>query len=415
MICRMFALLLTALVVLALALPPDVADARTPINIRVKSPDRLGPHGVLLSGNWALVLELEVRNAVGIVDDGNELRVPNMALIIDDPDDCIHMAGWIGIGDPSGAIEGCAGTVDETFIRFTPDAHDAPGIDDMLDAGIEDLQDMLSDDPFDAMNLANLDRQYYDNGFGGGPTPFVGASTESSMVSGDGYGYGVNDDVPNVYIWADIGTGRVTDPLLNSVSDPETGATKLRNMAGLISGVYYNQLTAGNRTSIVLVMNVARGVLEPIVQFDFIGVDPMSESTSTGFHRKIDGGPLETVLFPDATERFQDEAYEEVFASLEPYEVKVGAAVVEGDARPFIHDMDGNGRYNRRDLVLMGHTLLSNVGFYRVRAIQFEALDTGHFECPNGFVFKEASLDSDPHGEIGCATGSARSIVRRPR
>jgi len=121
------------------------------------------------------------------------------------------------------------------------------------------------------------------------------------------------------------------------------------------------------------------------------------------------------INFPDATPRGQNAAYDEVFASLTPYTVTISAAVVEGEARPFIQDLDGNGVFNKKDLVLVGHTLLSNVVNYKVRAIQFEALDTGFFECPSAQIFKEARLDSDTDGSIGCSTGSARSIVRPPR
>ena len=64
---------------------------------------------------------------------------------------------------------------------------------------------------------------------------------------------------------------------------------------------------------------------------------------------------------------------------------------------------------------MMGHTLLSDVQRYRVRAIQPEAIDTGPFKCPNSSVFKEGRLDTNADFGIGCSTGSARSIVRPPR
>ena len=407
-----------AILAFAIAIPVYATGDRPPINVRVKNPDRLGHNGILLSGQWALVLEFEVQGAVGIVDDGIDKGINNSALILRDPDGCINMQGWIAPGNPLNPIEGCTGPVDETFVRFTPDPLDTPGVSDTSgNTGIIDLQNALQDDAYDPGNLANLNRQYFDNGFGGAPSAFVGVGTEDATANPiDGYGYGVNDDFPGLYIWADIGTGRVTDESLDFVPDPDTTANKLRNMAGLVNGVFYTQLANWDRTSIVAVLNVDRGVLEPIIHFDFIDVNMDFGESSVGFLRSIDGGPVETILFPDSTPRDQDAAYEEVFASLEPFEVILRVAVVEGNAKPFIQDLDFNGKFNRRDIEMMGHTLLSDVQRYRVRAIQPEAIDTGPFKCPNGRVFKEGRLvetDTDPG--IGCSTGSARSIVRPPR
>lgn len=394
------------------------AQAEPPINIRVKSPDRLGTTGVLLSGDWQLVLEFEVDGAIGIVDQSFlKNSDTNMALILRDEDDCIHMQDWFAPGEPSIPIEGCSGTRNETFVRFSPDMIDAVGVAELggLD-GIEAFQLALQDDAYDASNLAILNKQYFSATSTSAPSNFVGPATESTMQTLDGYGYGVNDDFPGLYIWAEIGTAIVTDLDFNPIPDPITGANKLRNMAGLVNSVSYTQLTKNDKTSIVAVMNVERGVLEPVVQFDFINVDPSDGSSSTGFLKRLDGGPVETVPFPDATPRFQNDAYTEVLNSMEPYEVIVRVAVVEGDAKPFVQDLDGNGRFNRRDIEMAGHTLLSDVQRFRLRAIQYEALDSGvAFDCPETRVFKEIELDNDPDFGIGCSTGSARSVVRPPR
>lgn len=398
---------------------PIVAAAQTeaPINIRVKSPDRLGDTGVLLSGDWQLILEFEVVGAIGVVDQS---FIPNasanMALILRDEDDCIHMQDWFAPGTPGSPIEGCTGSRNETFIRFTPDMFDKIGVAELggLD-GIDAFQTSLQDDAYVLSDIANLNRQYFVSSSTATPSKFVGAITESTTAPLDGYGYGVNDDFPGLYIWAEVGTGIVTDVNFNPVTDPLTGAYKLRNMAGLVNSISYTQLAKDDKTSIVAVLNVERGVLEPIIQFDFINVSTTDGSTSTGFLKRLDGGPVETVLFPDATPRFQNDAYTEVFNSLEPYEVVVRVAVVEGDAEPFIQDLDGNGKFNRRDILLAGKTLLSDVQRFKVRAIQYEALDTGFFECPATNIFKEIELDSDPDFGVGCSTGSARSVVRPPR
>jgi len=389
-----------------------------PINIKVKSPDRLGTTGVLLSGDWQLVLEFEVAGAIGIVDQTFlKNSNTNMALILRDEEDRIHMQDWFAPGEPGSAIEGCAGTRNETFVRFTPDMVDKNGVAESggLD-GIEVFQLALQDDAYDASNLANLNKQYFSITSTSAPSSFVGPATESITQPLDGYGYGVNDDFPGLYIWAEIGTAIVTDLDFNPIPDPITGANKLRNMAGLVNSISYTQLTRNDKTSIVAVMNVERGVLEPVVQFDFINVDTGDGTSSTGFLKRLDGGPVETVLFPDTTPRGQNAAYTEVLNSLEPYEVIVRVAVVEGDALPFVQDLDGNGKFNRRDIELAGHTLLSDVQRFRLRAIQYEALDSGvAFDCPDTRVFKEIELDSDPDSGIGCSTGSARSVVRPPR
>lgn len=364
------------------------------------------------------MIEFEVVDAIGVVDKTFEANgVSNMAMILRDDDDCIHMQDWFAPGDPGAPIEGCAGTRDETFVRFTPDMLDRTGIAEISGIdGIDSLQQALQDDPYDAANLANLNRQYFVLNPSVAPSGLVGASTESTAAPLDGYGYGVNDDFPGLYIWAEVGTAIVSDLDFNPVADPSTGAYKLRNMAGLVNSISYSLLTKRDKTSIVAVMNVERGVLEPIVQFDFIGVDPAEGTTSVGFLKRLDGGPVETVLFPDSTPRSQNAAYTEVLNSLEPFELIVRIAVVEGDALPFVQDLDANGKFNRRDIEMAGHTLLSDVQRFRLRAIQFEALDTGAgFECPETRIFKEKKLDGDTDGTIGCSTGSARSIVRRPR
>ncbi len=394
------------------------ANATTPITLKVKNPDLLGSTGILLSGDWVFVLELEVQAAIGIVDEDfvpNETA--NMALVIRDPDTCINMQDWIAPGDPGVSVEPCSTPQNETFIKFSADLIDAPGVAESISGnGVFELQLALRDDAFDPLNLANLNRQYYDSRLSTlGPGSGVGVLTENSTNPADSFGHGANDDLPGLYVWAAIGTNIVTDEFLNPVNDPVTGARKLRNMAGLFNTVSYTQLAANNITSIVTSMNVERGVLEPIVQFDFVAVDPFDGTTSVGFLRQLDGGPIVQINFPDATPRGQNAAYEAVFNSLAPYEVIISAAVVQGDAKPFIQDLDGNGVFNKRDLILAGHTLLSNVVNYKVRAIQREALDTGGFECPSTRIYKEAKLDTDTDGSIGCSTGSARSIVRPPR
>lgn len=394
------------------------ANATNVIKLKVKNPDPLGSTGILLSGDWVFVLELEVQAAIGVVDeDFLPDEVSNMALVIRDPDDCINMQDWIGPGNPGLPVEDCIGPQNETFIRFTPDLIDGAGIAESVSGnGVPELQLALVDDAFDPLNLANLNRQYYDHRLSTlPPNSFVGVLTETSGVFSDSFGHGANDDLPGLYVWAAIGTNIVTDEFLNPVNDPVTGARKLRNMAGLFNTVSYTQLANDDLTSIVTILNVDRGVLEPIVQFDFVDVDPFAGSTSVGFLRQLDGGPIVQINFPDATPRFQNAAYDEVFASLEPFEVTISAAVVQGDALPFIQDLDANGVFNKRDLILAGHTVLSNVVNYKVRAIQREALDTGSFECPSTQIFKEARLDTDTDGSIGCSTGSARSIVRPPR
>lgn len=394
------------------------AHATNVIKLKVKNPDSLGSIGILLSGDWVFELELEVQAAIGVIDeDFVPDETANMALVIRDPDGCINMRDWMGPGDPGFPVEGCSGPPDETFIRFTPDLIDGAGIPEPFSGdGVFELQLKLIDDVFDPFNLANLNRQYYHNGFSSlPPGSFVGVLTERSGIQTDGFGHGVNDDLPGLYVWANIGTNIVSDEFLNPVNDPVTGARKLRNMAGLFNTVSYTQLAANNLTSIVTSMNVERGVLEPIVQFDFINVDPADGTTSVGFLRRLDGGPIQQINFPDSTPRGQNAAYDEVFASLEPYVVTISAAVVVGDALPFIQDLDGNGLFNKKDLVLAGHTLLSNLVTFKVVAIQREAIDTGFFECPSTQIFKEAKLDADTDLGIGCSTGSARSIVRPPR
>jgi hypothetical protein len=415
---RIAAALLATISFLAIPLAAIATGTTPPIKISVKNPDGLGTDGILLSADWVFILELEVKAAVGVIDEGLEPdATSNMALILRDPDGCINMQNWSGPGQPLFPIEGCSGPPDETFIRFTPDLIDAVGFAETTSGnGVEELQLALRDDLFDPLNLANLNRQYYTSRLTTEPPGSgVGVLTELDTEPDDSFGHGANDDLPGLYVWAKIGTNIVTDEFLNPVNDPVTGARKLRNMAGLFNTVSYTQLANNDITSIVTSMNVERGVLEPIVQFDFISVHPFDGTTSVGFLRQLDGGPIVPINFPDATPRGQNAAYTEVFDSLPPYEVIISAAVVQGTAQPFIQDLDANGTFNKRDLILAGHTLLSNVVTYKVRAIAREAIDTGGFECPTTRIYKEAKLDTDTDGSIGCSTGSARSIVRPPR
>ena len=150
-------LFVVAILTFALAIPVYATGDRPPINVRVKNPDRLGHDGILLSGQWVLVLEFEVQGAIGLVDDGLDKGINNSALILSDPDGCINMQGWVAPGNPLNPIEGCTGPVDETFVRFTPDPLDTPGVSDTTgNTGIIDLQNALQDDGYDPANLANL-------------------------------------------------------------------------------------------------------------------------------------------------------------------------------------------------------------------------------------------------------------------
>ena len=401
-----------AFTLIALVLLPGLALADRPISIKVKNPDRLGPDDVLLAEDWSLVLEFEAVGAIGIVDDGQRPEDTNKAWILRDPDGCINMAGWIAPGNPGSAIEGCAGGVDETWVRFTPDSADLQGVSDSR--GILDLLQALQDDAYDPSNLGNLNKQYFKALATSTASGSIGPSTENVLENQeDGYGYGVNDDFPGLYIWAEIGTGVVTDEFLNPILNG-VGGKKLRNMAGLVSTISYTQASAGDRSSLVAILNVQRGVLEPVVQVDY-EIDPSSGLPINSFERRLDSGPVESFTFDTPGDlQSQTEAYEALFATLEPYQVVLKAVVVEGDAEPFLEDLNGNGVVGAGDLILAGHTLLSDVLRVRVRAIQPEALDTGFFECGNARMIKNADLDGDGQ-TFFCSTGSARSIVRRPR
>ena len=392
----------------------EIADP--PIKVKIKNPDGLKQDGVLLTDYWALVLELEIAGAVGIVDEDLPREISNKALILDaGPDPCIDMAGWVEPGQPFSYESGCSGP-DETFIKFTPDDIDRPGLQDSGGSlgSIDDAMRLrLQDDAYNPAGVGVLNKQYIQLPFSPAPSGFVGPSTESFVELSDGYGYGVNDDLPGLMIWADVGTGKVALPNMDPYVDSATGGRRLRNMAGLVSSVFYTQLAKNDTSSLVAVMNVTRGVLEPIVQVDFNAVD--FSAGGPGFELRLDDGPIQHYDFSTPGPKFQDDAWREVFAVLQPFEVFVYAAVVDGQAGEFIDDLDNNGKFNRVDLELAGYELLSNVRRYRVRAIQEEALESGPFECPEERIYKEVRLDSDTDGSVGCSTGNARSITRPPR
>jgi hypothetical protein len=393
------------------------AAATKPIKLSASSPKARSLQGLLQDDGWHLTFRLRSDTASDYFEvrerfeGGSDFDL----LVVDNPDDCLDLSHT---GTINGAFEaGCPGGADEKFVTFNPSsaAHPqlpdtrfcgAPFVDDMKDTPVTDLVSQGGTVPF-----TESTKSYYFSQFFGGLFRPTGPTTEFDPTIPDCYGYGTDEDLPSLVIMADAGGAKVFDTDLNFDN------SRIRNMGGLVTSVGYELLNRNDVTAIVATLYVTNGMLEPQIFVD-LGANTIAGGapfTDPEFKYRVDAGPLQTVALTGSFDSpaFLQAIQEEVGSQTT---VKVRAVVVQGPGPAFIDDLDGNGKFNRRDLELAGYETLSNTSVTTLQLIAREALRTEEdsYECPTNLLYTD--LDGDGQA-AGCldGDGTSRSALRVPR
>jgi hypothetical protein len=191
----------------------------------------------------------------------------------------------------------------------------------------------------------------------------------------------------------------------------------LRNGAGFVTTVTSVLVDNTNRSNVKATIVVPRALFEPLIAIDS-DVDPSGAFAGFDYVRQIDDGDPEGINSTFGSNVNVPRA-RAIAADLPPIKVKVKAVLVDGDAPDFITDVNGDGNFTKADLEAMGHTLLSNVATYKIRALRPYNIETGGDRCPPIDMLVAKDLDgADPVGfpnTYTCSTGSARSGRRVPR
>jgi len=397
-------------------------DPGPPVKLSIREPVKHNNKGGFVEGrDWNLEFRLAVDNALGFVEFlGNGEK--REALVISDPDNCLEF----DLGHPTypGPFDGaCADSAaDEVYIPFRSDLNDRSGVADVDQCDFLIEQPRLQDDPpttaAEDSNKAYLlapNQSFFDSSppIARGMGPLTGGQT-----IGDCYGYGQDEDLPGLVVMVDVGAARVFDQNFDII-EVATGVRRIRNLAGFTSTVTRELQDRFGRSHVVAHMQVERGMLEPLVVFD-ARTAPTSPFIGSTFQRRIDSGPVETFSWvTQPTSDYTAAEIEELLATLpDSTTVKIRAVLVDGPAPQYIDDLDMNGKFTINDLVLMGHTPLSNQARRTINVIQQDKFEDfgGPLECPSFRVIAGVDLDGNNIGYI-CedGDGNSRSFKRIPQ
>lgn len=421
--------LLFAIIVALLA--PNAFAGGKPVRLVIEAPEKVKPGGQLLTEGWALTFSMEVENAVAFVAENIESGSGDLnkrqALIYEDPDGCLDVRSLSPDGMTPFEFD-CAGQ-DEGFFEFYFDPFDGAAQRESHCAGLSPSL-FLVDDAFDPAGVENLNKPYVETAPPSAQNPrAVGARTGGMRdmttfpsafddPAFDCYGYDADiDGVPGLLVWADIGGFKVMDEDLNG-----TGLSgevrRLRNGAGFTTNVTSVLLDNKNRSNVKATIIVPLGLFEPIIAID-TDINPSGPHASADYLRKIDDGPIEPLIFDPPVSSVNVARARAISRDLPPVRVTVKAVLIEGTAPDFITDVNMDGKFTRADLIAEGHTLLSNVARYRIRALRAYNIESSEDRCPPQGMLVAKDMDgADPVGAgqiYFCATGSARSGRRVPR
>ena len=384
---------------------------------------------------WTLSFRMAAPDAVGLIS--TRLRTmqggPDYeTLVLKDPDGCLDLSHAIpsytdtSMGFP-GAIDpfedDCMAIQDEKFMLFNIDYDDAPFVfDTYVSGGCEGpKRDRLVDDAFvdilaDMPNYKSSNKAYVVSR----PMSFPNLGTPVGPLTGgfgfpgnehlDCYGYGADEDVASLVVMVNTGAARIFDGNLNYDN------TRIRNMAGFVSGVGVELIDRKDATTVVAHMPVRPRMLTPLTFFDIdreigFGGDPFPPSFE--IMRKIEDNPAESITITGvATEA--DFVNKLIELTPSEFTVEIRAVVVEGDAPEFIDDTNGDGRFTAADLK-PAYKLLSNEAVRWIDIVTTTSLaeEEDAFECPPLILVDLNMNDVDQSCDDG--DGTSRSAIRRPR
>lgn len=398
-------------------------DPAPPVKLSIREPVKHNNNGGFVEGrDWNLEFRMTVDNALGFVElTGNGDR--HEALVISDPDDCLEF----DLGHPTypGPFDGaCADSpADEVYFAFRSDPNDRSGVADIDQCDFLIEQPRLQDDP-PTTSPEDSNKAYLlapDQAIPDGSSPPIARSMgplTGGQTIGDCYGYGQDEDLPGLVVMVDVGAARVFDQNFDII-EVSPGVRRIRNLAGFTSTVTRELKDRLGRSHVIGHMQVERGMLEPLVVFD-ARTAPVSPYIGSTFQRRIDSGPVQTFSWvTQPTSDYTAAELEELLATLsDSTSVKIRAVLVEGPAPSYIDDLDQNGKFTINDLVLMGHTPLSNQARRTINVIQQDKFEDfgGTQECPSFRVVAGIDLDGNNIGYF-CqdGDGSSRSTKRIPQ
>ena len=375
---------------------------------------------------WMLSFRMAAPESVALISTrlANAQGGPNYeTLVLKDPDGCLDLSHAVPTFDGgdfpanlSPIDENCPSPQDETFMLFNIDYDDTPGVTDTyISGGCEGpKRDRLVDDAFeDIFDFREANKAYIfrDPAAAMPLASTVGPSTGGTMVE-DCYGYGSDEDVTSLVVMVNTGAARIFDADLNYDN------TRIRNMAGFVSGVTVEYLDNNNATTVVAHMPIRPRMLTPLTFFDLdmtvdaFGGDPMLPP-SFDILRKIEDGPVETFTITGATTA-ADVINELIALTPNEFKVEIRAVVVEGDAPEFIDDTNNDGRFTAADLK-PAYKLLSKEAVRRINIVTRPSLseERDEFECPPLIL-----VDLNGNNEFQFCDdgdGTSRSAVRFPR
>lgn len=390
---------------------------------------------LLTEDGWIMSFRLAAPDSVALLSTrlSNAQGGPNYeTLVLKDPDGCLDLShalptfdGGDFPADLDPVDDNCPVPQDETFMLFNIDYDDAPGVrDNYISGGCEGpKRDRLVDDVYDDIDSGFIDFRDSNKAYvlrrpvsqptlGSAVGPFTGGSGfPGDMSHYDCYGYGSDEDVTSLVVMVNTGAARIFDAELNYDN------TRIRNMAGFVSGVTREYLDRNNATTVVAHMPVRRGMLTPLTFFDidmeanvFSG-DPIPPSFDV--LRKIEDGPIETFTVTGAMTT-ADVVNELIALTPNEFKVEIRAVVVEGDAPEFIDDTNNDGRFTAADL-RPNYKLLSKEAVRRINIVTTPSLaeERDDFECPPLNFVDLNGIDENQGCDDG--DGTSRSAVRLPR
>jgi hypothetical protein len=376
-------------------------DSRSPpVRLSIQAPDTGFFQGQTTATGWALVLRVEVRDSVAIVEAAEEAPSGRReAIVFSDPDGCLDLRHFpiTHAGEP---YETCTGGPDERFLEFTTERFDTFDVVD-TNTGNFQVREKLVDDAFTPG--VPLNKPYLRN-TAGNIVPVPRPMSGGALL--DGYGFGPDDDFPGLVLMANLGAARVFDENFNRTT------RTVRNVAGFVTSVAQELLTRRDGSALTVAMHVPAGVFEPIAQFD-LDVD----APGVDYLRRLESGPVRSFEFGTPPQT-QDDLLFEITSSYAPFLLELRAVVVEGVAPTFIEDVNRDGRFTSADLTKMGFRVISNE--VELRAVEdFDVLVT---QTLTGRTCPPASLlyvDLDGNGRDGAipcqGSGGAARIRRLPR
>lgn len=370
-----------------------------PLRLSVEAPQPGRYAGLTTNAGWALVLRIEARDSVAIVETPEEPTQPTgrrEAIVLTDPDGCIDMRHFpiTRAGIP---YEDCNGP-DETFLEFTTERFDSFDVVDSQTGNFQ-LRALLVDDAF--VPGVPRNKPYLRNTAG---EIVVVPRPQTGGALADGYGFGPDDDLPGLVLMADMGTARVFDENFDV-----GGVRKIRNMGGFINSVAQELRTKDGGSALVASMQVLGGMFEPIALFD-LDVD----APDVDYLRRLESGPVQAFRFLQPPNN-NDAILYDITSTYAPYQLDLRAVIVEGVAPTYIEDANHDGRFTAADLRKMGYQLLSNETQVRL-AVDFDILITETFTArtcpPPSLIYRD--LDGNgKDGAISCSGSGGAARVRR--